>query len=877
MTSLSELDLGSVPMVLHSQGNQEKYQNNTMSNFFCELTDPLTIPGAWTMAMNSFDYNTAIINIDDQQENQEAVQTMRAKLPSSRLSFTLSPWLNDHNRIWTSRKITFLFNIDVPHVSTPAAQAIQHIADQFNDEFTKIELPLNKGLMPINTTRFKLKMSLFSNPAGDIDDDESEFFHTFSSNELMYGILRGKDMIDHIIHLLNTVENIGDYFMMDGQRSYVFYFDDVKNKICMTLNKVGRVKINIGHPMNFGSHQLMELLGVNSRYTKMTNLTHSSLMAPTVFEFDMSPNLDAMEKTSFDSEGIQDAFRISNEKPFRGGKRDGRAHPSELLYNPITLTTKIRQDNGLEYGNTTQITSNDFHRFTTLGTLCLICFNDFRMTFDDDDHLELHSKVNGVTVCDMTCAGESYLMNTIGCDGSTLGSSTASVKNLNVRFTATMSGGVSIPYRFPRPINRDLLRVIGPESLPLSEVLRAEIGTNNDTEVPTVNLVVIPAPKQNDLEVYTTTRHKVGWSSYTLTAVSETLTSVEEHRWFLEARNIVNFGSNLNLGMDDMVNRPYSSYGSTNRRFPEVFQVPRVVNTGWLTTDKRARAYASFLESESIHVTKNKVRLRAGFILESNKRQVEIVYDQTKGLAVPGCYRTFDVLRSAIMNLFSNQALFAEQNFNLEDILVMHLKEGVNLVEFRIKNNPAKKNYDPNKQLKLNYVELQFSPHLGRLLGISHRKNKDLEELPIIKVCNQRGFAVAGNTDQNPLIGLGPGVTTTVKERIGRNLSRIFECENQLYCDMGITDMYLYLPNTLQKMAVGKQTVSLLGIVPISNTPNIRVNHVVINPQKRKMKHDNLHDLQVLTQDSSGDSIKFADSINGNSLSVRLEKVGTLV
>ena len=107
----SELDLGSIPIVLHSQGNLHKYQHNTMSDFFCKLTDPLNILGSWTMAMNSFDYNTAIINVDDREEKDESIKSMREGLNPSIVNFSLTPWLHDFNKVWQGRPVTFLFVI----------------------------------------------------------------------------------------------------------------------------------------------------------------------------------------------------------------------------------------------------------------------------------------------------------------------------------------------------------------------------------------------------------------------------------------------------------------------------------------------------------------------------------------------------------------------------------------------------------------------------------------------------------------------------------------------------------------------------------------------------------------------------------------------
>ena len=135
-----------------------------------------------------------------------------------------------------------------------------------------------------------------------------------------------------------------------------------------------------------------------------------------------------------------------------------------------------------------------------------------------------------------------------------------------------------------------------------------------------------------------------------------------------------------------------------------------------------------------------------------------------------------------------------------------------------------------------------------------------------------KGLVEPNDTTAHPLVGLGPAVTDTVKESITSNILRLDTAPYRVNCDLGITDMHIYLPMTIEKMSVGKSTASLLATVPISKKPNARVHYQVINPQKRKLLQEELDEVQVLTLDYAGKRIKFASSINGLTLDNRLQK-----
>jgi hypothetical protein len=263
------------------------------------------------------------------------------------------------------------------------------------------------------------------------------------------------------------------------------------------------------------------------------------------------------------------------------------------------------------------------------------------------------------------------------------------------------------------------------------------------------------------------------------------------------------------------------------------------------------------------------VRLRLGFVRRSDTDQVEFVYDQIKALSAPGSYRKFTILSNEINELFRDQLLYNQQNISLDDVLVMRVQEGVFQVQFRLKaHRPEGAN-----QLRINYVEMHFSPHLAKMIGLLPGTNNELHSLPLIRVANMKGLVQTNDTSAHPLVGLGPAVTETVKENISNaNILRMDTAPYRVNCDLGITDMHIYLPRTIEKMSVGKSTASLLATVPISKKPNARVHYQVINPQKRKLLQEELDEVQVLTLDYAGKKIKFASSINGVTLDNRLQK-----
>jgi hypothetical protein len=185
-----------------------------------------------------------------------------------------------------------------------------------------------------------------------------------------------------------------------------------------------------------------------------------------------------------------------------------------------------------------------------------------------------------------------------------------------------------------------------------------------------------------------------------------------------------------------------------------------------------------------------------------------------------------------------------------------------------LKHRPALGN------IEVNYLRLTFAPHLAQMIGLSHPAQA-LEEAPVsLELVGSRVITTNAVTEDLPHLG------QTIHHHLDTTHTpgQVYEAPHPLNCDLGITDMHVYIPDTIERMSVGKSTAPLLDTIPISHTPNARVRYNVINPQKRKLLREELHEMAVQVLDFEGKRIQFAPSINGLRIEARLKKVvpGTL-
>lgn len=849
------VDLGDQGIIFHSQANQDQFPDNVMSDFRCKLTKRLNLPGAWNIALHSLEYNSNIINVVDGEEDAEEVNRFYMQCcPASSLTMSLTAFAGEYNNNWWSLKKRIDFDINIPPLTEDVTSANQQVVDQLNEHFANTQFPLNQALMPANTSRFYLKMNLYSDPQEGDDDANSV---AFTSKEMKYGVLRGRNLIDHILTLLNSAAGVGEYFNPTrGQRQYRFDFDENLNKITLLLSKHGKVKLDTGVDQ-CGSPQMINLLGLQSRYSDMANLNEND--DPVTHVFHNHPDLRAVDHchhTAEEGAGDEERkkqFRISQEKPYRpstlavGGDAD-----QDLLY-PFVHFTHF-EPNSSVVKKVCLLNSSEFCKHTSLESLVAFCFPFHTMSLTDDDHIQLLSIEPGNNRTTIKSSGESFVVNSLGCPAA-----------VGTSFTTTQDEA----YRFAKPVDRELLKTILTETMPLNQIMRAGLSQGNAAE-PTINVSLLSAPGQEADDVYTTMRHVTGFSSYCFTVEAAT----GHGRWFQPLLgSVVTLGCECLIPVEDFTTRYMFrkklkkwSLDAMRDTFPNH---PPVSNTVPFSTN-RERARQVFDSAHSIHITQNKIRLKMGFVRRSDTGHVEFVYDQTKALSAPGSYREFRILSNEISELFREQPLYGEQTISLDDVLGMRIQEGVFQVQFRLKSHRPG---DPANQLRINYVEMHFSPHLARMIGLLPATSKDLHEVGRIRVSNMKGLVETNDTSAYPLVGLGPRIThQPVREAIEGNVLRVHTAPHRVNCDLGITDMYIYLPLTIEKMSVGKSTASLLATVPISRRPNARIHYKVINPQKRKLLQEVLDEVQVQTLDYSGKRIKFAGSINGLTLDNRLQK-----
>ena len=838
-TTYTGVDLGDQGILFHSQANQEQFPDNVMSDFRCKLTKSLKLPGAWNIALHSLEYNTNIINVLDGEE-EATVKGYYTHLPGSTLTLSLTAFAGMFKNFWWSLKNKASFTIKVPHLMQDENIANQEVADQFNAEFAKIWFPLNKPMMPANTTRFYLKMNLYSDPHED-GEASSLYQHFFTSKQMLYGVLRGRNLIDHILTLLNTAAGVGEYFNPTdgGQRKYLFAFDEAENKITLLVSKHGKVKLDTGRDED-GSLQMITLLGLSSRYSHMANINEDH--TPVTHVFHNHPDLRAVDVSCVH------LSKVSAEKPFRPSALAVKAQAADLLYPLIHFDHYQPDSENLR--ERVGINSSDFCKHTSLESVVEFCFPFHTMSLTDQDHLQLLSTEPGEHTTIISSNGESFLQNSLGIPSA-----------LGLTFTTSQD----IAFTFPQAVDRELLAIVLPETKPLNEILRAQVSQVVVGEEPTINVGVLPVPGPGTYSM----AHVTGYSNYNFKV--EASSGVD--MWLQPAvDSVFTFGCvdpncipEADFTTRYMFRKKLKKWTVAAKRalFP---QDPQSDTVHFPTN--RAVSNLAFANKRNMNITQNKVRLRLGFVRRSDTEQVELVYDQIKALSAPGSYRKFSILSKEISELFRDQLLYGQQTISLDDVLAMRVQEGVFQAQFRLRaHRPA----DPANQLKINYVEMHFSPHLARMIGLLPANNKDLHSLPRIRVSNMKGLVERNDTTAHPLVGLGPAVTDTVKESI-TNILRLDTAPHRVNCDLGITDMHIYLPMTIEKMSVGKSTASLLATVPISKKPNARVHYQVINPQKRKLLQEELDEVQVLTLDYAGKRIKFASSINALTLDNRLQK-----
>ena len=91
-------------------------------------------------------------------------------------------------------------------------------------------------------------------------------------------------------------------------------------------------------------------------------------------------------------------------------------------------------------------------------------------------------------------------------------------------------------------------------------------------------------------------------------------------------------------------------------------------------------------------------------------------------------------------------------------------------------------------------MEMHFSPHLARMIGLLPATSKDLHEVGRIRVSNMKGLVETNDTSAHPLVGLGPRIThQPVREAIEGNVLRVHTAPHRVNCDLS-NNRHVHLP-----------------------------------------------------------------------------------
>lgn len=269
----------------------------------------------------------------------------------------------------------------------------------------------------------------------------------------------------------------------------------------------------------------------------------------------------------------------------------------------------------------------------------------------------------------------------------------------------------------------------------------------------------------------------------------------------------------------------------------------------------------------------NAVHLEFGW--RRDARTIAVIYTRTAFLPVPGSYRNFKVFSTELYNLFSQLHYHEDHDTNLSDLVEMHQEPGSGKLSFHLRPRESGSTLPI-----LNYVTIHFSPELAVMTGLLPPLSAEVVEVPYVRLLGHSSVSNDNDLD-GPFPGLGAGVDTFTTKPIPADdeTDHIYTCPHTENYDLGITEMYVYLPHVVDRMSVGQTSAPLLDSVPIDNNPSSpssyssnRVHHTVINPRKRRLLTETLDETEVEVKDARGKRIKFPTSINGVTFQCSLQK-----
>lgn len=261
-------------------------------------------------------------------------------------------------------------------------------------------------------------------------------------------------------------------------------------------------------------------------------------------------------------------------------------------------------------------------------------------------------------------------------------------------------------------------------------------------------------------------------------------------------------------------------------------------------------------EEDELTLHQNTVRLRLGW--KSDEGEVTIFFTRMERLPVPGSYKQPEVFLQELHEVFRNMnipSIEKMHSLSLDTILGLDQVPSTNQVRFRLKNKVS-------SGPMVNYLELTINPHMSKMLGLlpNVMKNEDSGFTPqTVKLVG--GRVLIRNENLVPRIAVREKGETW-KEPLPDWVTNTFTTPYSLNMDMGITSMYIYMPETVESADVGQTSAPLLAVVPIEGKPNERVHKNIVNLMKRKISQDRLEEIRVEILDHNGDRIKFSSGVN---------------
>ena len=236
--------------------------------------------------------------------------------------------------------------------------------------------------------------------------------------------------------------------------------------------------------------------------------------------------------------------------------------------------------------------------------------------------------------------------------------------------------------------------------------------------------------------------------------------------------------------------------------------------------------------------------------------RAKVVVSCRRKLHAPGCYSSFDIVKKAFFETFSSMVYSVNgEHIDLETWVEMEKKDYTNQCMFKLKATSENR-----------YVGIHLNPHLARLLGFREPQSEESKPYLIEMVSNVEKLLPLPFSNDPYVLDLDKPIDIEIIQMKHR-------ANYMLNLHDGVTLMYIYMPNLLEKISVGESHLPLLATCPIEGKTGERVIREVINPDKRRLTQDILSECEIQLLDYQGRRIKFYTGINPVNINLRIEAV----